>query len=633
MKILPTVALSLFLALPFPVRGDEKPVGERLSYYSTTPVFERIDGLSGEYCGEIGKRLRAITDMWLIPLPKANPMLINMFRTRNSERDPIQPDWAQDIGYMLPWSGEFIGKHLLSAQSVLRMTRDPELKSSIDRLIRELIATQAEDGYMGPFPDKRRFHNGPTWDYWGHYHIIEALIMYYCDTGYQPALDAACRAADLIHSIVMPIDNINIGQMNFAIIHAMTLLYEITGESRYLDTAEWVVNQWRHEGNLQYITLSLKGIPVVQFPEHRWESAHDWQGILEMYFITGDERYRTAFSHIWRNSLKGDRHNTGGWTSGEGIQDNPFHQGAIETCCTVAWIAMTIDMLRMTGDSKIADELELSTWNGSLGGMSPSGRWWTYNTPMDGFKRSSTHDITFQARAGSPELNCCSVNAPRGLGMIQDWAVMKNDEGVVINWYGPGTFIVPMESGNTLTVSQKTTYPDDGRIIISIGTGKPTATTLKLRIPAWSENTTVMLNGEILKNVEPGTYHGIGRTWSGGEVIEIDLDMTPHYWIGDRECAGKTSIYRGPILLAWDGRFNTGKSGEIPHLDASSLKLSPVPVPDYPQPVTLFRATDADGGTFYLCDFATAGMTGTVYRTWLPVTGVKGTGKTVWSVR
>jgi len=627
------VVLSLFIILPLPVRGDEGPIGERLDRYAMSPVFERITGLKGEYGGEIGTRLRAITDMWLIPAPKANPMLINMFRTRNSERDPIEQDWAKDIGYMLPWSGEFIGKHLLSAQLVHRMTLDPELGSSIDRLVRELVAAQGEDGYLGPFPDNRRFHNGPTWDYWGHYHVIEALIMYYNDTGYQPALDAACRAADLIHSIVTPIDDINLGQMNFAIIHAMTLLYNITGERRYLDAAEWVVDQWNHDGNLQYITLSLKGIPVVQFPEHRWESAHDWQGILEMYLITGDERYQKAFSHIWRDTLRGDRHNTGGWTSGEGIQDNPYHQGAIETCCTVAWIAMTIDMLRMTGDSTIADELELSTWNGSLGGMHPTGRWWTYNTPMDGFKRSSTHDITFQARAGSPELNCCSVNAPRGPGMIQDWAVMKDDESVVLNWYGPCTFIVPMESGNTLIINQQTAYPQDGLIKISIGTDRALSTTLKLRIPAWSENTTVKLNGDILKNVKPGTYLEIKRTWSGGEVIELSLDMTPHYWIGDRECKGKMSIYRGPIMLAWDSRFNTGKSSEIPELDALSLTLSPVPVTVYPLPITLFRATTVDGRTLYLCDFATAGMTGTIYRSWLPVIGAREGGRTVWSVR
>ena len=59
--------------------------------------------------------------------------------------------------------------------------------------------------------------------------------------------------------------------------------------------------------------------------------------------------------------------------------------------------------------------------------MHPSGRWWTYNTPMDGDRKASAHDIVFQARAGTPELNCCSVNGPRVARDARDWAVMRDD--------------------------------------------------------------------------------------------------------------------------------------------------------------------------------------------------------------
>ena len=92
-------------------------------------------------------------------------------------------------------------------------------------------------------------------------------------------------------------------------------------------------------------------------------------------------------------------------------------------------MAVSVDMLRMTGVPIVADELELATFNAMLGGQSPTGRWWTYNTPMDGVRKASAHDIVFQARPGSPELNCCSVNGPRGLGMLAEWAVMQQGDG------------------------------------------------------------------------------------------------------------------------------------------------------------------------------------------------------------
>ena len=58
--------------------------------------------------------------------------------------------------------------------------------------------------------------------------------------------------------------------------------------------------------------------------------------------------------------------------------------------------------MRLTGDSQVADEIELSTFNGAVWAAKvPSGRWWTYNTPMDGVKEASAHTINFQCRPGS----------------------------------------------------------------------------------------------------------------------------------------------------------------------------------------------------------------------------------------
>ena len=164
-------------------------------------------------------------------------------------------------------------------------------------------------------------------------------------------------------------------------------------------------------------------LPFYRMKRTRWECLHAIETIYEQYNITGDtENYRVSFSNIWESIQRYDRHNTGGFSSGEAACGNPYDTRAIETCCTIAWMALSVDMLSLTQDSLVADELELSTWNALLGAQQAQGRYFTYNTPMIGEKKASAHDIVFQALAGSSELNCCSVNGPRGFGMIGQWA-------------------------------------------------------------------------------------------------------------------------------------------------------------------------------------------------------------------
>jgi DUF1680 family protein len=293
-------------------------------------------------------------------------------------------------------------------------------------------------------------------------------------------------------------------------------------------------------------------------------------------------------------------------------------------------------MLRLTGDSLIADELELSTFNGILGAQHPSGRWWTYNTPMDGYKKASAHDIVFQARPGSPELNCCSVNAPRGLGMLSEWAMMVAKDGAVLNYYGSGTITIPMvsvgASGRSplLTITQETEYPLNGKVKMIVGLGKPENFTLYLRIPSWSKTNRLSVNGKSSGPLSPGSYFSLKREWKNGDVLELTLDLSPHFWVGEKELEGKTSIYQGPILLAYDRYFNRMDPDDIPALDSRRLSGEMISLDRLDrqnrwirpiQPWLLLKFQAKDRKDLFLCDFASAGASGTPYRSWLSVEG------------
>ncbi len=570
----------------------------------------------GQYrlSGPLGERVAANTQNWLLPAPQANPGMLEMFRLR--DRQP-PPD-------LVPWAGEFVGKYLTSAIGALRLTDDPRLREHVAAVIVELIGTQAEDGYLGPFPKQERLLG--HWDLWGHYHCLVALLLWHEETGDEAALACARRVADLVCAIYLDTGRrmVEAGstEMNLSIIHALGWLYRTTGEDRYLRLVRQIEKEWEDPAAGDYLRSALAGTDFYRTPKPRWESLHGLQGLVELWRITGDERYRRAFIQHWTSIRNYDRHPTGGFTTGEQAVGNPYSQGAIETCCTIAWMVLSTDMLRLTGDSTVADELELSTWNALLGAQHPSGRWWTYDTPPDGVRAASAHAIVFQARFGTPELNCCSVNGPRGLGMLPEWAVMVDEAGPVVNFYGAGTTDIKLADGSSLRLTQETEYPAEGVVRLQVGLDQPRRLNLRLRIPAWSHRTGVAVNGEVVSEVSAGQYLALERDWADGDTVVLRLDMTPRYWTGELGRQGQAAIYRGPLLLAWDQHFSDLDESELPALDLGSLRLREVRAPQTRfAPLVLVAARATDGREVTLCDFATAGAHGTHYRSWLPATG------------
>ncbi len=573
-----------------------------LAALSVQPALETPAGLEVKVGGFVGQRLRANLENWELRAPSANPAMLQMFY----DRDRL-PDRS-----LLPWSGEFVGKYLCSSILSYRLLRDPRQKANIDRIVNALMASQGEDGYLGVFSRYDRL-TGKNWDLWNHYWAIRALLLYNEEFRSPAAVRAAARGADLIadtfldRGLHMTNDG-SFGQMNYAVIHAYTMLHRLTGNPRYLKMANWIVAEWDHEGAGQYMKGALAGKEMFEFPGNRWESLHDFLGMYDMYLITGEARYRDAFMHIWRSILRGDRHNTGGFTSGERTTGNPYDTGAIETCCTVAWIDMSIAMLKLTADSRVADEIELSTLNGNLGGQSLSGSWWTYNTPMDGVKEASAHTINFQCRPGSPELNCCSVNGPRGVAMVWDWALLRSPGGYALSYYGESTL-----KADDLIIEQRTDYPVGGNIALRLTLAKPRSFDLRLRIPSWSAKTRVAVNGREIAAL-PGTYLSLPREWKTGDRIDLRLGMSLHYWAGEKQVGGLASIYRGPVLLAFDPAFNRMDAPAMPELDAREITYE-LESPERPyKPLLLVKTGDVR-----LCDFASAGAVGNAYRTWLPV--------------
>lgn len=598
---------------------------------SEAPCQSRLDNAFFSLHGEMGRRLQAVTEQWILPAPYANPGMLEMFRLRD----------RKTTDNMVPWAGEFAGKYLTHAVQIWRLTRNNELEEHLRWFVSELVSLQAEDGYLGPWPKAYRLLNHAptptystqkqTWDAWGHYHIMIGLILWYELTEDKKALACVQGIADLFvrrflyanEKIAGELKNLLkefCPEMNQAPIHSLLMLYKTTGKEDYLALGRKIVDEFAIDQAGDYYHQGLNNVPFFKTPKPRWESLHPIMGLVELYYVTGNSDYRQAFENLWWSMLEGDRHNNGGFTSGEEATGNPYNLGAIETCCTVAWSAISLEMLKLTGNSIVADELELSLYNSGFGMMSPSGRWVTYNTPMQGDKQASAHRIVFQSRAGTPELNCCSVNGPRILGLVSEWGIMDISDGLAINYYGPCSIECP----DTI-LTQVTEYPKSDTIKITVAPSTIKMFTIALRIPQWSKKTSICLNGDSMDNVTPGTYYKINRKWKKGDTLTITFDFSLHFWIDDSNKEKQdtqiypTSIYRGPILMACDNYHQNEDYETLPVLYSNKLNLLPTQEDRWLKPWMLFDVVSAGETVLKLCDFASAGNPGTTYESWIPI--------------
>jgi uncharacterized protein len=100
-------------------------------------------------------------------------------------------------------------------------------------------------------------------------------------------------------------------------------------------------------------------------------------------------------------------------------------------------------------------------------------------------------------------------------------------------------------------VAQKTNYPWDGSVEISVAPAKPTEFTFYLRVPGWSEGTQVSINGKAVSAATPGQYLALQRRWSPGDMINVKFAMTPQMIEANPRVVddyGRVAVQRGPLV-------------------------------------------------------------------------------------
>ncbi len=188
-----------------------------------------------------------------------------------------------------------------------------------------------------------------------------------------------------------------------------------------------------------------------------------------------------------------------------------------------------------------------------LSGISLGGTEFCYNNPLN-----VSDKLPFKQRWGNERegyiawSNCCAPNVTRALAQVSNYAYNLADDGLYVNLYGSNHLVTKTIDGDKIEVAQQTNYPWDGKVTLKIVKAPKKPFSVYLRIPGWSEGTTITVNNEKIDDeVVSASYSKISRKWKKGDVIELNIPMPVQLMQGNplvEEVKNQVAVKRGPVV-------------------------------------------------------------------------------------
>ncbi len=483
---------------------------------------------------------------------------------------------------------------------------DPNLEQYVDGLIEKIAAAQWEDGYLYTFysvpnrqPEKRWTNLKDMHELYCAGHLFEAAVAYNRATGKTKLLDVAIKLADHINFAFGPYANHNVpGHPEIEI--GLIKLFRLTGNDKYFKLAKFFVDQRGYAHNRPlYGTYCQDHIPVIKQREavgHAVRAAYLYSAMADIAAHNDDRRYITALEQIWQDVVSKKMYLAGGIGStheGEAFgreYELPNKTAYCETCAAIANAMWNHRMFLLSGDAEYLDVLERIIYNGLLSGVSLSGNRFFYPNPLlsdgeYGFNKGlATRRAWFSCA-------CCPPNIARFLASLGGYIYARDKDAIYVNLFVVGTATIQMGE-NTVRITQRTDYPWDGDIEITIEPEYRDQFTVFVRIPGWLRDRPVpshlyryknrLATGMKMKvdeySVGLQTRRGfarIQREWMKGDIIRIHLPM-PIRRVLAHECVaengGRVALERGPIVYCAEAVDNHGGALNIVLQEESELE-------------------------------------------------------------
>ena len=494
------------------------------------------------------------------------------------------------------YSDSDLYKWIEAAAFVLQSQQDPVLRHNLTDMIQTIVAAQEPSGYLNTYyvGDRKSERMLPDTQRTGHElycigHLLQGSIAYYRATGDATLLKAGLRFVDdfLLPRYGPAPDRKPIVAGHPEIEMSLIELYRTTGQRRYVELAGYILHgDSRIPLKPSQIVYMFCGIPFTsrtKLEGHAVRAMYACCGATDYYLETGDPAYWKTLNVLWNDLSAHQLYVTGGVgarSEGEAFGEAyelPNARAYGESCAAIGNMMWNWRMLAATGEARFTDVMERALYNGINSGMSLDGTEYCYRNPL-------AFDPATGDKIRNPwyDTDCCPPNLERTLASLPGYFYSTSKDGVYVHFYDNADLDWRLASGNGLKLQQKTRYPWDGNVSLSVEPAKPEEFTVFVRIPAWSHLSTVKVGGKPVGNVIPGEYLAIRRRWSGRETVELTFDMRPQVVEANPNVSadtGRIALERGPIVYCMEHLDQTAHAagleiGTIPDLALYSAHLS-----------------------------------------------------------
>lgn len=565
----PILITATALALTLSMQGKEQP---KSAGYPITPVPFTSVKVDDAFWGQRLDASRQVT------IPLAFSKCEETGRYENFVKATHPSDTITVGGFSFDDTDVY--KTIEGAAYSMQTYPNPALDHYIDSVLVIVAAAQEPDGYlytsrtMNP-KHPHEWSGESRWckeedlshELYNLGHMIEGAIAHYQATGKRSFLDIAIKYADCVCREVGP----NPGQACVVPGHqiaemALAKLYLVTGDKKYLDEAKFLLD-YRGKTSITH-EYSQAHIPVIEQDEavgHAVRAAYMYAGMADVAALTGDSAYINAIDRIWDNIVGKKYYITGGigaTSNGEAFGKNyelPNMSAYCETCAAIGNVYVNYRLFLLHGDSKYYDVLERTLYNGLISGVSLDGGGFFYPNPLESIGQHQRQPWFGCA--------CCPSNICRFIPSLPGYIYAVKDDNVYVNLFMSNTADLDVK-GKSVQLTQKTDYPWNGDVKITVDKNKAGDFGLKIRIPGWVQNKpvpsdlytyndgkrlgyTVKVNGEaVTGNLQQG-YLTIDRKWKKGDVVEVHFDMEPRVVKANNKVEadrGRVAIERGPLV-------------------------------------------------------------------------------------